>query len=78
VLVPIRRESKINGCVSGPHLLLAVAMVKLAVRDLDDPRFSAGAKAFLRGEPYEGSKPEVEADLIADVLGYGGKWETNG
>jgi hypothetical protein len=53
-------------------------MVKLAVRDLDDPRFSAGAKAFLRGEPYEGSKPEVEADLIADVLGYGGKWETNG
>lgn len=68
----------INGCVSGPHLLLAVAIVKLAVRDLSDPRHSEEAKAFLRVEPFEGSKPEIEADLIAEILGYGGKWETNG
>lgn len=67
----------INGCVSGPHLLLAVAMVKLAVRDLGDPRHSEEAKAFLRVEPYNGVTPEIEADLVAEILGYGGKWVTN-
>lgn len=65
----------INGCVSGPHLLLSVAMVKLAIRDLSDPRHSEEAKAFLRVEPYKDSKPEIEADLIAEILGFEGKWE---
>lgn len=68
----------INGCVSGPHLLLAVAMVKLAVRDLSDPRHSEEAKAFLRVEPYKGVEPVIEADLVAEILGYQGKWESNG
>ena len=52
-----------------------MAIVKLAVRDLSDPRHSEEAKAFLRVEPYEGSEPMIEADLVADILGYEGNWE---
>lgn len=71
----VQREAGINGCVSGPHLLLAAAVVKLAVRDLSDSRFSEEARAFLRGQPFDGRAVEIDPDLIAEILGYGGSWE---
>jgi hypothetical protein len=54
---------------SGPHLVLAVAVVRLARRDLDDPRFSDEARAFLRVEPFDGRPVGFEADLVAELLG---------
>ena len=70
------RVSAFDGNVgSGPHMELVAAAVRLARRDLDDPRHSAGAKAFLRTEPFEGREPGIELDLFAELIGYGGSWE---
>ena len=59
---------------SGPHLLLVAAMVKLARRDLADPYLSVGARAFLRGDSFEGREPGIDLDLFAELLSYGGQW----
>ena len=60
---------------SGPHLALMGAAVRLARRDLEDPDHSEEAKAFLRGEPSDGSPVGVEVDLFAECLGYGGSFD---
>lgn len=60
---------------SGPYLALAGAVVGLAVRDLDDPNRSEEARAFLRGEPVDGSPVGFDVDLFAECIGYGGRFE---
>lgn len=62
-------------CVSGPHLLLAAAVVKLAVRDLTDPNHSEEAQAFLRGNLMSDDYTAIDPSLLADLLGYRGSWE---
>jgi hypothetical protein len=59
---------------SGPHLALMGAAVRLARRDLEDPEHSEEAKAFLLGQPYDGSPVGVEIDLFGECLGYGGSF----
>jgi len=54
---------------SGPYLALTAAVVGLARRDLHDPRYRDEARAFLRGEPFDGDPVGIEVDLVADVLG---------
>lgn len=57
---------------SGPHLLLIGAVVGLAVRDLDDPRRSDEARAFLHGQPYRGRPVGIDLEQFADCIGYEG------
>lgn len=60
---------------SGPFLELVAASIRLAHRDLEDPKHSEEARAFLRGEPYEGSPVGIDLDLFAECIGYGGTFE---
>lgn len=59
---------------SGPYLALVGAVVRLARRDLTDPEHSEEAKAFLLGQPFDGSLVGVDVDLFAECLGYGGSF----
>ena len=60
---------------SGPYMCLVGAVVRLARRDLGHPYFSAGARAFLRGEPFALRQPGIDLDLFAELIGLKGSWE---
>lgn len=56
-------------------MALMGAVVRLARRDLGDPERSGEAKAFLRGESFDGTPVGVEIDLFAECIGYGGRFD---
>ena len=60
---------------SGPYLELIGAAIRLAFRDLADPKHSEEARAFLRGEPHKGEPVGIDLDLFAECIGYGGTFE---
>lgn len=70
-----KRGDTVIDCESGPHVTLAASVVKLALRDLHDPHHSVEARAYLRGEPFQGRPVGIAPDLLAEVLGYEGDWE---
>ena len=63
------------GFGSGPYLSLIAAAVRLARRDLANPKFSAGARLFLQSKSFEGHPVGVDLRLFADIVGYGGVWD---
>ena len=60
---------------SGPYLALIGAAIRLAREDRQDPKHSEEAKAFLRGEPFDGSPVGIDLDLFAECIGYGGGFD---
>lgn len=53
---------------SGPYLQLLVEMVRLAIRDLSDPRYSQDAREWLRGHPRS-KDSGISIELIAEAFG---------
>lgn len=72
-----KRGDTVIDCESGPYVTLAASVVRLAIRDLNDPRHSVEARAYLRGDPIGDRQVGIDPDLVAEVLGYEGKWENN-
>ena len=60
----------------GPYMRLVGASVRLARRDLGHPFLSVGARAYLRGEPYQLRQPGIDLRLFAELIGFRGSWET--
>lgn len=60
---------------SGPYLALVAAAIRLARHDLDDPKLSEGALAFLRSEPYMGKDVGIDVSLFGELIGFTGGFD---
>ena len=73
--VPVEHAGGQPDFGSGPYLELIGAAIRLAHRDLEDPKHSEEARAFLRGEPHKGEPVGIDLTLFAECIGYGGGFE---